>query len=61
MLMLKIAQDYITSSGYEVKLAVGIVFGEDTESGNTFSKDTDAFYQSLYQQLEPLEKSLQES
>lgn len=56
----KNAQDYITSSGYEVKLAVGIVFGEDTESGNTFSKDTDAFYQSLYQQLEPLEKSLQE-
>lgn len=56
----KNAQDYITSSGYEVKLAVGIVFGEDTESGNTFSEDTDAFYQSLYQQLEPLEKSLQE-
>ena len=27
---LKNAQDYITSSGYEMKVAIGLVFGEDS-------------------------------
>ena len=52
----KNAQDYITNSGYEVSLAVDIVFGED---GRTFSEDSDAFYHSLYQRLVPLQEGLQ--
>ncbi len=52
----KNAQDYITNSGYEVSLAVDIVFGED---GRNFSEDSDAFYHSLYQRLLPLQENLQ--
>lgn len=55
---IKEAQDYITSSGYEMKLAVGLVFGEG-EQGEAAASDNDAFYQSLYQQLQPLEQSLE--
>ncbi len=54
------AQQYITDSGYQVKLAVGVVFGEDSEAGSGFAEGSDAFYQSLYQQLQPLEQQLRE-
>lgn len=54
----KNAQEYITASGYEVKLAVGVVFGEE---GQDFSDESDAFYQSLYQKLQPLKEGLQET
>lgn len=30
---LKNAQDYITNSGYEMKVAIGLVFGEDSTAG----------------------------
>lgn len=56
----KNAQEYITSSGYELKLAVGIVYGENDPTGIKMAGDSDAFYQSLYQQLQPLEESLNE-
>lgn len=49
------AQNYITSRGYELKLAVDIVIGED--SGGL--EGSDAFYQSLYGQLDPLQQGLQ--
>ncbi|MBS5632091.1 MAG: phage tail tape measure protein [Clostridiales bacterium] len=52
----KDAQNYITSRGYELKLAVDIVIGED--SGGL--DGSDAFYQSLYGQLDPLQRGLQE-
>lgn len=54
----KDAQDYITSRGYELKLAVDIVMGEDSKG---LSEGNDAFYQSLYGQLEPLQQELQET
>lgn len=54
----KNAQDYITSRGYELKLAIDIVMGEDS---NGLSEESDAFYQSLYGQLEPLQQGLQET
>lgn len=56
----KNAQEYITSSGYELKVAVGIVYGENDPTGVKMAGDSDAFYQSLYQQLQPLEESLNE-
>ena len=52
------AQEYITSRGYELKLAVGIVMGEE---GDGLLENSDAFYQSLYNQLEPLKQGLQET
>lgn len=52
------AQEYITSRGYELKLAVGIVMGEE---GGGLLENSDAFYQSLYNQLEPLKQGLQET
>lgn len=54
----KDAQEYITSRGYELKLAVGIVMGEE---GDGLLENSDAFYQSLYNQLEPLKQGLQET
>lgn len=54
----KDAQEYITSRGYELKLAVGIVMGEE---GGGLLENSDAFYQSLYNQLEPLKQGLQET
>ena len=57
---LKNAQDYITSSGYEMKVAIGLVFGEDSAAGAELTESSGTFYQSLYQQLQPLEKSLQD-
>lgn len=48
----KDAQNYITSRGYELKLAIDIVMGEDQKG---LSEESDAFYQSLYGQLEPLQ------
>lgn len=52
------AQEYITSRGYELKLAVGIVMGDE---GDGLLENSDAFYQSLYNQLEPLKQGLQET
>ena len=57
---LKNAQDYITNSGYEMKVAIGLVFGEDSTAGAELAESSGAFYQSLYQQLQPLEQSLQD-
>ena len=54
----KDAQNYITSRGYELKLAIDIVMGEDQKG---LSEESDAFYQSLYGQLEPLQQGLQET
>ena len=54
----KDAQNYITSQGYELKLAIDIVMGEDS---NGLSEESDAFYQSLYGQLEPLQQGLQKT
>lgn len=51
-------QDYISEKGYELDLAVDLVFGE---SGQEFSKDSGAFYQALLGQLEPLKKSISEA
>ena len=55
--LVKNAQEYITSSGYEVSLAVGIVFGDE---GGELAESSDAFYQSLYAQMQPLQEGLQE-
>lgn len=56
----KDAQEYITNSGYELKMAVDIVFGEDDPYGSGILEDSDTFYQSLYQRLIPLQDSLNE-
>lgn len=52
------AQDYISEKGYELNLAVDLVFGE---SGQEFSEDSGAFYQALLGQLEPLKQSISEA
>lgn len=52
------AQDYISEKGYELDLAVDLVFGE---SGQEFSEESGAFYQALLGQLEPLKKSISEA
>ena len=52
------AQDYISEKGYELNLAVNLVFGE---SGQEFSEDSGAFYQALLGQLEPLKQSISEA
>lgn len=49
------AQDYISEKGYELNLAVDLVFGE---SGQEFSEDSGAFYQALLAKLEPLKQDL---
>lgn len=49
------AQDYISEKGYELNLAVNLVFGE---SGQEFSEDSGAFYQALLAKLEPLKQDL---
>lgn len=45
---IKNAQEYITNSGYEMKLAVGIVFGNDSAAGNRLADESSDFYQSLW-------------
>lgn len=54
------AQDYITEKGYEINLAVKVVFG-DSEEGQEFGNSSGAFYQSLLAQLEPLKNGLKEA
>ncbi len=49
------AQDYISEKGYELNLAVDLVFGE---SGQEFSEDSGAFYQALLEQLAPLKENI---
>ena len=56
----KDAQEYITNSGYELKMAVGIVFGEDDPLGSGILEDSNTLYQSLYQRLVPLQNGLNE-
>lgn len=51
------AQDYIQSSGYELKLAATIVFG-DSESGKEFQANNDAFTSSLMAQMEPIKQNI---
>lgn len=43
-----------------MKVAIGLVFGEDSTAGAELAESSGAFYQSLYQQLQPLEQSLQD-
>lgn len=52
----KNAQDYVTNSGYELKLAANIVLGEGADASGS-----DAFYSSLNQTLEALRVNLQEN
>lgn len=49
------AQNYISEKGYELDLAVSLVFGRD---GAGFSGEMESFYQSLLFQLEPLKANL---
>lgn len=49
------AQSYITEKGYELSLAVKLVFGDSDQS---FSEDSGAFYQSLLAQLDPLQDDI---
>lgn len=56
---IKDAQEYILSSGYELKVAVGIVMG-DSEKGKALAEDSEAFYQSLYEELTPMQEALSE-
>ena len=51
------AQNYISERGYELDLAVKVVFGED---GGAFAEDSSAFYQSLLAQLDPLRQDISE-
>lgn len=55
----KNAQDYITNSGYEMKLAIGVVFGEGDAAGKELENGSNDFYQSLYDDLKPLQSGLQ--
>lgn len=56
----KNAQDYITSSGYELKLAVGIVMG-DSADGQSMQESNDAFTQALMAQMEPIQKNISDT
>ncbi len=49
------AQSYISEKGYELNLAVNLVFGED---GSDFSSESGAFYQSLLRELDPLKEDI---
>lgn len=50
------AQEYVTNSGYELKLAASIVFGEGADTSGS-----DNFYLSMNQTLEALRANLQEN
>lgn len=52
------AQNYITEKGYELSLAVKLIFGDSEQS---LSENGGAFYQSLLAQLEPIKKDISDA
>ena len=56
----KNAQDYVSNRGYEIQLAVGLVFGDDSQEGAAMKESSSQFYKALDEEVKRLSGELTE-